>query len=132
MGSPALAAYSLILSPLNNRSVYRRAHRIRHESKTDAARALISLQQTPLELTQDERLLAFIPINDQRRRGIFNRLNRRYAWSVATGSSVLWVVIPFCFTLVDSFVSLETTPDGGSEEHAVGTIWLWLLFLVIG
>ena len=50
---------------------------------------------------------------------------------MATGSSAVWVVIPFCFTLVDSFVSLETTPDGGSEDHAAGTIWLWLLFLVI-
>jgi len=56
----------------------------------------------------------------------------RYAWSVATGSSVAWVLIAFIFTLVDSFVSLEFSADDGSEGHAVGTLWLWLLCLVIG
>ena len=97
------------------------------------ARALIALQQTPLELTKDERLLAFIPINDQWRHEIVDRLNRRNGWSVATGSSVAWVVVAFTFTLVDSFVSLSGTTDSpASDGLAVGTLWLWLLCLVIG
>lgn len=96
------------------------------------ARALISLQQIPLELTRDQRLLSFIPTNDQWKEEIVDRLNRRYAWSLATGSSVAWVLIAFAFTLIDSFVSLNSTADGGSEGHAIGTLWLWLLCLVIG
>ena len=133
MGSPALAAYSLVLTSLNARLIYRRAQRIKHDSRNAVARALISLQQTPLKLTKDERLLAFIPINDQWRNEIVDRLNRRNAWSVATGSSVAWVVIAFTFTLVDSFVSLSGSADNGvSDGLAVGTIWLWLLCLVIG
>ena len=133
MGSPALAAYSLILTSLNARLIYRRAQRIKHDSKNDVARALISLQQTPLELTKDERLLAFIPINDQWRNEIVDRLNRRNGWSVATGSSVAWVVIAFTFTLIDSFVSLSGSDDSGASDGlAVGTLWLWLLCLVIG
>jgi hypothetical protein len=132
VGSPALAAYSLVLTSLNARSVYRRAQRIDHDSKTAVARALISLQQTPLELTKDERLLAFIPINDQWRHEIVDRLSKRNAWSVATASSVAWVVIAFLFTLIDSFVSLQDSANGGSEGLAVGTLWLWLLCLVIG
>lgn len=96
------------------------------------ARALISLQQTSLELTQDERLLACIPINDQCGQEIVDRLNRRYAWPVAIGSSVTWVSAAFIFTLIDSFVSLGSSPNSVSEGHAVGTLWLWFLCLVIG
>ena len=132
VGSPALAAYSLILTSLNARSVYERAKRCKHENRVDVAKALISLQQTPLELTTDERLLAYIPINHHWRHEIADRLNRRNAWSIATGTSVAWVVIAFLLTLVDSFVSLETTGDEPSEGQAVGTLWLWLLCLVIG
>ena len=132
VGSPALAAYSLVLTSLNARSVYRRAKRCKHNSKADVANVLISLQQTPLELTTDERLLDFIPINHHWRNEIADRLNRRNAWSVAAGTSVAWVVIAFLFTLVDSFVSLDNTGDEPSEGLAVGVLWLWLLCLVIG
>jgi len=132
LGSPALAAYSLVITSLNARLVYHRAKSIKHGGKGDVARALISLQQTPLELTKDERLLAFIPINDRWSQEIADRLNRRNAWSLAAGSSVAWVVIAFVFTLIDSFVSLDNTVDNMPEGHAVGTLWLWLLCLVIG
>jgi len=132
VGSPALAAYSLILTALNARLVYRRAQRIEHESKNDVTRALISLQQTPLELTKDDRLLAFIPINDQWRLEIVERLNRRYAWTVATGTTIAWVIVAFVFTLIDSFISLHDPIDDAPAGHAVGTLWLWLLCLVIG
>jgi len=132
MGSPALAAYSILLTSLNARLVYLRAQHTKHENRTAVARVLITFQQTPLELTKDERLLAFIPINDQWRREIVDRLNRRNAWSIATGSPVLWVVVAFTLTLVDSFLSLDNPTNGASEGHAVGTLWLWLLCLVIG
>ena len=128
VGSPALAAYSLVLTALNARSIYCRAQHIK-----PVARALISLQQIPLELTKDERLLAFIPINDKWKQEIVDRLHRRNAWSAATGFSVAWVVVAFLFNLVDSFVSLDDSVGGVSiKGHAVGTLWLWLLCLVIG
>jgi len=132
LGSPALAAYSLALTSLNTRLVYRRAQHIKHESSNTVARALVSLQQIPLELTRDERLLAFIPVNEQWQREIGDRLNRRYVWPVAVGSSVTWVVIAFIFTLVDSFIDIDVSSDGGAEGHAVGTLWLWFVCLVIG
>jgi len=132
LGSPALAAYSLALTSLNTRFVYRRAQRIKHESRGAVARALVSLQQIPLELTRDEPLLAFIPVKEQWRQEVADRLNRRYVWPIAIGSSVTWVVIAFIFTLVDSFVDLDVSSDGGAEGHAVGTLWLWLACLVIG
>jgi len=132
VGSPALAAYSLVLTSLNIRSVYRRAEKIRHESKYAVARTLVSLQQTPLELTRDERLLVFIPVNDQWRREVVDRLNSRKVQSVAINSFVGSVVMAFVFTVVDSFISLNDSTDGAYEGHAVGTLWLWLLCLVIG
>ena len=102
-----------------------------HESSYAVARALISLQQTPLELTRDERLLAFIPVNDQWRREIINRHNRSNAVSIETGTCILWAVITFFFALVDSFVSLNSV-NSASESISVGTLWVWLLCLVIG
>jgi len=132
IGSPALAAYSLVLTSLNARLVYHRAKTINHESKRDVTTVLVSVQQTPLELTKDERLLGPIPRNNRWRQEITDRLNRKNGWSLATGSSIAWVVIAFVFTLTDSFVSLDSTVDNGSQGHAVGTLWLWLLCLVIG
>ena len=132
VGSPALAAYSLVLTSSNARLIYRRATRIKCECKHAVARALISLQQTSLELTQDERLLTFLLLDDQWRREVVDRLRGRNAWSIATAASVAWVVIAFLFTLIDSFISLDDYGYTASEGHAVGTIWLWLLCLVIG
>ena len=132
VGSPALAAYSLVLTSLNIRSVYRRAQQIRHESKFVVARTLVSLQQTPLELTRDERLLIFIPINDHWRREIVDRLNSRKAQSVAINSFVGSVGIAFVFTVMDSFSSINDSNDAAYEGHADGTLWLWLLCVVVG
>lgn len=131
IGSPALAAYSLVLTSLNTRLVYRRARRTAHRSSYVVAKALISLQQIPLELTRDERLLAFVSITDQWRREAVGRLTSRNVWSVATGLFVGFIVIAFVFTTVNSISPLDDT-GGSYEGHAIGTLWLWLLCLVIG
>ena len=132
LGSPALAAYSLILTSLNARSVYRRVKASRSKHKKSVMDALIAIQQTSLELTKDERLLEFIQENDRWREEIGERLSRRGTWSLATATSVAWVVIAFLLTLVDSFVSLNGPVDHTAGGHAVGTAWLWLLCLVVG
>ena len=132
LGSPALAAYSLVLTSLNTRSAYRKVKRAELQNKIAVTRALISVQQAPLELTTDGRLLASIPDNGHWGQEIKERLYRRNAWSVATASSIAWVVIAYLFTLVDSFVSLNDGTNNPSEGQAVGTIWLWLICLVIG
>ena len=121
-----------MITSFNARMVYKRAGRIEHEEKADVAKALVALQQTAIELTTDPRLLESIPVDSRWRQEILERLNKRNAWSLATGFSVAWVVIAFAFTLVDSFVSLSDPASGGSEGLAVGTLWLWLLCLVIG
>ena len=131
VGSPALAAYSLILSSLNVRVVFRRLKHIRHESKTGAAHALKTLQQIPLELTTDQSILATMSSDDKWKREITRRLDGGGAWSVATYTSVSWVLIAFLCTLVDSFVFFDGDTEP-SEGLGVGILWLWLLCLVIG
>ena len=132
LGSPALAAYSLVLTALNSRSVYRRVKASKYRHKKSIADALVSLQQTPLELTDDPRLLDFIPHSDQWRQEIGNRLGQGRTWSLATATSVTWVVIAYLLTLVDSFVSLNQPTTNTAEGLAVGTLWLWSLCLVAG
>ena len=132
LGSPALVAYSLVLTSLNARSAYRRMKRAKPKNRIAVTRALISVQQASLELTTDHRLLASIPDNGHWGQEIKERLYRRNAWSIATASSVAWVVTAYLFTLVDSFVSLNDGTNNPSEGQAVGTVWLWLLCLVIG
>lgn len=133
VGSPALAAYSLVLTSLNVRLVYQRERRC--ASPTDgrnAAKALICLQQIPLELTKDSRILSSILIDSNWSEDIVARVGGKHAWTVAARLSTTWVVIAFLFTLIDSFISLGGTADEPSEGQAVGTLWLWLLCLVIG
>ena len=93
------------------------------------ARVLAALQQTSLEFTKGKRLLDFITANDWWRREIPDRSSHRSAWSIPKGSSVAWAIVAFLLTLVKS---LSNSDDSESEGHAVSTLWLWLLCLVIG
>lgn len=132
VGSPALAAYTLMLTSINVRIVYRRAQQTKHESSHLIAKALISLQQIPLELTRDDRLLAFIAVKSQWRREIVDRLNFSNVFSMAAGLFIGWVSITFIFVVISSFVSLRGSGDDSYGGHAIATAWLWLLCLVIG
>jgi len=136
IGSPALAAYSLALACLNTGSVYRRASHVSHGSRAAVVEALVLLQQIPLDLTEDERLLASIPINDWWRQEIGDRLSRKWTWSSPIRTSIMCAVITIAFALIDSFTStdpeLDDISDGSYEGHAVGTLWFWSLWLVIG
>jgi len=155
-GSPALAAYSLVLTALNVRSVSGRAKATNCEDWEDVAKFLISTQQIPLELIEVEypleiakgkRSLELIKyeyppkltkydyirgfISDKNWRGDITKLvnQRSNDWTLATALSVAWVIIAFLVTLADSLAYLAVM---GSQGHAVGTLWLWLLCLVIG
>ena len=132
LGSPALAAYSLVLTPLHARSVYHRVKASRSRYKKSVMEALIPIQQIPLELTKNNRFLEFIQENHQWREEIGERLSKRTTWPLAAKISIAWVVIAFFLTLVDSFISLDRPVNNAAEGHAVGTIWLWLLCLVVG
>ena len=128
VGSPALATYSLALTSLNTRLVYRRAKHVQHKDKTVVARALTSLQQTPLDLTKDERLLASIPTNSRWAQEIVVQLYRKNVWSIATLVCIAWVIIVSCLAV---FSSLLPNTDDPPDGHAIVALWLWLPCLVI-
>ena len=92
-----------------------------------------------LELTKDPVFLASIPIDNRWEQEIVSRLSRRNTWSLATASSVAWVIIAFLFTLINSFLSLDIISNSVNDSstnksgaNAICTLWLWSLCLVIG
>jgi len=101
---PALAAYPLVLTFLNARSVYYRVKASGAHYKKSAKGVLVSIQKTSPELTKDGRLPEFIQDIHRWIEVIWERLRRRGIWSLATAISVTWVVIAFLLTLADSFV----------------------------
>ena len=111
-----------------------------YNHRRSGADALISIQQIPLKLTNDQYLLHFIQFNNERfiqsvdewTKELKDKLVERNVRSLATEASIAWVIIAFFFTLIDSFVSIDDALDVITEGHAIGTIWLWLLCLVIG
>lgn len=73
----------------------RRLELTEYKNKTDAARALVSLQKIPLELTKDELFLVSISINSQWKWETLDRLSQRNTWSLATTSSAAWAIVAF-------------------------------------
>ena len=131
VGSPALAAYSLVITARNRRMVYKRASSTTHEAKMVVAKVLIALQQQPYDLTENENILSTIRKDEKLRKQMLERLGKENAWTLTTASTVTWVVTAFCFTLASSFVSASGFSSSGSDGLAVGILWLWLLCLVV-
>ncbi|KDQ57903.1 hypothetical protein JAAARDRAFT_250972 [Jaapia argillacea MUCL 33604] len=134
VGSPTLAAYSLALTVLNNRWIVQRFKDLRISFPNDdkAIRILSSLQQAPIQITSDQSLLAslvVLPENDEWWTELAERLDFSSTWSIAAAASILWVIAAYLLTVVDSFQSL--TADLNSNGQGVGSMWLWLVPVVV-
>jgi hypothetical protein len=110
MGSPTMAAYSVTLTTLNSRWIYRRFKRLSYPNARSAARVLNNLQQSPLEVTQDDYILSslvVLPENDQWWSDLLILLDLRhtYTWSLSNISSTIWVIVAFSLTGIDAFTS---------------------------
>ncbi|KDQ58268.1 hypothetical protein JAAARDRAFT_155966 [Jaapia argillacea MUCL 33604] len=136
VGSPTLAAYCLALTVLNTRWAISRFQDISFPNAKNAAFILTALQQSCIYITPDHSLLASLIIleeNDDWWRRLAKALNYTSSWTIATAVSVVWVVIAFIFTLVDSFTGIWNMGDPVALfGQGVGFLWLWLLPLVIG
>ena len=133
VGSPTLAAFSLALTALNTRWTYNRFSEIHYPNSTRAAKALVFLQQAPLRLTTHDGLLAsliVLPENDGWWEYLVDRLEQTHTWTIASGTSVVWVVIAFIFTITDSLMNLGE--DVNSNGQGVGSLWLWLIPIIVG
>ena len=133
VGSPTLAAYSLILTVLNSRWVTRRFARYTFPNVRNAIRILSSLQQSPIRVVKEGGLLAsliVLPQNDEWWTELSEWIDYTHTWSISAAISIAWVVIAYIFTIIDSFTVGISNPN--SNGQGVGLLWLWLLPIVIG
>ena len=133
VGSPTLAAFSLAITALNTRWAYNRFSAINYPNSGNAAKALVYLQQIPLRLTTRDGFLAsliVLPENDDWWECLAERLEQTHTWTVATATSIAWVIIAFGFTIVDSFMDLGNNLN--SNGQGVGSLWMWLIPIVVG
>ncbi|VDB86077.1 unnamed protein product [Peniophora sp. CBMAI 1063] len=134
VGSPALAAYSLIICVLNWAWVPRAFEGIQYPNVDHAWHVLGSLQHSPLHVERVEGMLAslvVLPENDQWWENLAKGLNYEETWTTAIILQTAWVVIAFILNLVDSFQD-GITNNFESSGRGTGTLFLWLLPLVIG
>ena len=98
IGSPALAAYSLIICTLNWFWVPRAFEGIQFPNIEHAWRILGSLQHSPLHIEQDHELLAnlvALPENDQWWECLARGLDYEETWTTAIIFQTAWVVVAF-------------------------------------
>jgi len=135
VGSPTLAAYSLALTILNSRWVTKRFARYTgYPNVRNAIRILSSLQQSPIRVVKEGGLLAslvVLPHNDAWWTELYELIDYTHTWSISAVTSIAWVVIAYIFTIIASF-TVGITNSINSSGQGVGSLWLWLLPIVIG
>ncbi|KZV73315.1 hypothetical protein PENSPDRAFT_603094 [Peniophora sp. CONT] len=137
VGSPALAAYSLLVCVLNWAWVPRVFDGIQYPNVEHAWPILASLQHSPLHVDQEDTRyllasLVTLPENDKYWKILAEGLVYEDTWTLAIILQIAWVVIAFILTVVDSFQDGIINPDFQSSGRGTGTLFLWLLPIVIG
>jgi len=134
LGSPTLAAYSLALTVLNGRWISQLFSNYRYPNVKNAVRILRSLQQSPLRVDTDDVLLAsliMLPQNDEWWEELVVWLEYTHTWSISAATSIAWVIIAYIFTISDYF-SQGVQNTFSVNGPGVGSLWLWLLPIVVG
>jgi hypothetical protein len=160
LGSPMLAGYSLALTAYNKQWLTHRIEEAQHTPRVvvQTIGAVLNRFQT-MHLVIDEIQLAELARShvslirgqptDPMRNGdrwwriVEHELDYAPQGQVSAATALLWVFIAYVFTLIDAFSSLQdvqdtfglgpgVAPDGISDGQGVGSIWLWLLPIVVG
>ncbi|KAF8218251.1 hypothetical protein K438DRAFT_21902 [Mycena galopus ATCC 62051] len=135
VGSPTLAAYSLALTVLNGHWIAQRFSGVSYPNAKNAVKILSSLQQSPLQVNTKDSLLASLVVlhsNDEFWEELAEGLNYVHTWSISAVASILWVIVAYIFTVVDSFTGQVTFSTLNANGQSVGSIFLWLLPVVVG
>ncbi|KAG1788940.1 uncharacterized protein HD556DRAFT_1495779 [Suillus plorans] len=133
IGSPLLAGYSMILTILNARWISRRFENVSFPNAKHAVRILISLQQTPLKITNEDSLLSsliVLPENDDWWPKVADSLDYTLTWSIASATSIAWVTVTYLLAFIGSISDINGNLN--SNGQGAGSIWLWLIPIVIG
>jgi hypothetical protein len=141
VGSPTLAAYSLLLTVLNRRWLAKRLdlESATHRHVNDAFHILDGLQHFPLQITNEADSLHSLVVqqeNDTWWEQLVKSLDYTHTWSLSALAAMAWVILAYVFTVISTFVdrnsfySTGNLTSGISDGHSVGTAWLWLLPVV--
>lgn len=138
LGSPTLAGYSLYITLLNARWVNDYLFSgIDYPSiavRQSVVRVLSSLQQVPLRVHPGESArfesLVVHPDNDEWWTVLAEELDYTHTWSIASATSIMWVVVAYLLTVADSISNVSENMD--SNGQGTGSGWLWLLPIVVG
>ncbi|KZV66108.1 hypothetical protein PENSPDRAFT_637414 [Peniophora sp. CONT] len=133
LGSPALAAYSLIFTVLNGHWIARRLTGIEYPNVQHAWRVLSSLQQSALRIDDERGLfssLVVLPENDEWWKELARELDYKQTWSLAGVAQIAWVLIAYILTVIDSLTKTPSSFEANGQ--GVGSVFLWLLPIVIG
>ena len=133
VGSPTLAGYSLIMTVLNSRWIMRKFEAIHYPNAQSAGKILANLQYAPVRVLSESHLLSsliVLPENDEWWNELTQLIDYIHTWSISAATSIIWVIIAYVFTVIDSIGDL--TSDISSNGQSVGTVWLWLICIVIG
>ena len=138
LGSPTLAGYSLYMTLLNARWLNTHLFKgLDYPSPTvrqSVVRALSSLQQVPLRVHPEGsarfKYLIVHPGNDDWWTTFATELDYSHTWTISSATSIVWVVIAYLLTVVDSLSNVANylNPNG----QGIGSVWLWLLPIVVG
>ena len=136
LGSPTLAAYSLALTVLNGRWIAQLFLNYRYPNVKNAVQILSSLQQSALRINTDDVLLAsliMLPQNNEWWKELEVWLEYAHTWSISAATSIAWVIIAYVFTIIDYFSQdLQSLNANGQGVGSIGSLWLWLLPIVVG
>ncbi|KAL0580451.1 hypothetical protein V5O48_001605 [Marasmius crinis-equi] len=137
VGSPALAAYSIAITVLNDRWLARLFSPYSYPNSGEAIRILSNLQQSPLGVNVDGCLLPSLVVleyNDKWWHDLAGSLEYSQSWSMSAAMSIAWVVVAYVFTVIDSLDKINSdnagTEEVNSSGQAVGALWFWLLPVV--
>jgi len=135
LGSPTLAAYSLALTVFNGYWIRRRFRKYDWPSISHVVKVLTYLQHAPIVVDGGGGLLSslvVVPQNDAWWKDLASHLNYTHTWSISAATSIIWVVIAYLFTVVDSVGGGNITASVNANGQGVGDLWMWLLSVVIG
>ncbi|KAG2110070.1 hypothetical protein BD769DRAFT_98125 [Suillus cothurnatus] len=133
VGSPVLAGYSMILTVLNANWISRQFDDLSFPNTKSAVRILISLQQSPLRISNDDSLLSslvVLPDNDEWWPTTAEFLDYTHTWSIASVTTIAWVVVAYILTVASSLSDVPSNIN--SNGQGTGSVWLWLIPIVIG
>ncbi|EDQ98457.1 uncharacterized protein LACBIDRAFT_335951 [Laccaria bicolor S238N-H82] len=100
----------------------------------DATAYFTHVRVVRLPVVKDDGFLASLIVlrqNDKWWTQLAEEIDYSHNWSISAATSIAWVVIAYVFSVLDTFIAGVDTSIH-SNGLGVGSLWLWLLPIVVG